>query len=286
MCLFIYLPFHLLFYSNLGLSSFPLLIPFPSPHHRRTYRVPPKEHFRLFVRANAIRQRASAYTPWIVSEELVKRYGIPNKLASIFTNPKAPSIGRKRKADPATTEGAVKKMKAAERTDVSLKQPKVDPPPESLQPSPQRGRPGRKPGTKVKRDPNTPRKKPGPKPGSKRTPKVPKPEPGQLSPQKVKIKVEASDSDDDIALAVLASQASRQPKVEPGSTPGEKDGTTPSSPSKILPKKREIKMSQKMRQATLFDMHTPTKLQTLPKALTPRKSPHGRVSVCRLNRLL
>lgn len=248
--------------------------------------MPPKEHFRLFVRANAIRQRASAYTPWIVSEDLVKRYGIPNKLASIFTNPKAPTVGRKRKADPATTEGAVKKMKAAERTDVSLQQPKVDPPPETQQQPPQRGRPGRKPGTKVKRDPNAPRKKPGPKPGSKRTPKVPKPESGQLPTRKVEVKIEASDSDDDIALAVLASQASRQPKEEGGTIQGENSATTASSPNKILPKKREIKMSQKMRQATLFDMRTPAKLQTPFKSATPRKSPHGRVSVNHLNRLL
>lgn len=237
--------------------------------------MPPKEHFRLFVRANAIRQRSSAYTPWIVSEDLVKRYGIPNKLASIFTNPKAPPVGRKRKVDPGATEGAVKKMKAAERTDVSLNQPKVDPPPgpqQQQQQPPRRGRPGRPPGSKAKRDPNAPRKKPGPKPGSKRTPKVPKPEPGQSSPQKVKVKVEASDSDDDIALAVLAGQVNRQPKVENGSSPGEKNAASPSK------RKREIKMSQKMRQATLFDMRTPTKQHSVIKSATPRKSPHGRVS--------
>lgn len=247
--------------------------------YRRTYRVPPKEHFRLFVRANAIRQRSSAYTPWIVTEDLVKRYGIPNKLASIFTNPKVSSVGRKRKADPTASEGSIKKIKAVEQTDVSLKQPKVDPPPPLQQQQPQqqqppaKGRPGRKPGSKNKpKDPNAPRKKPGPKPGSKRTPRTPKTGTPQSSPR-VKVKIEASDSDDDVALAVLAGQASRQIKVENGAAQTPKDAARQG-----LPRKREIKMSQKMRQATLFDMRTtPKKAMTTP--LTPRKSPHGRVSI-------
>ena len=236
--------------------------------------MPPKEHFRLFVRANAIRQRSSAYTPWIVSEDLVKRYTIPSKLASIFTNPKVSPAGRKRKADPAATEGAVKKMKA---TDISLKQPKVDPPPPLPQQQQQkqqkpRGRPGRKPGTKVKRDPNAPKKKPGPKPGFKRTPKTsPKTEPPH-TPSKVKVKTEASDSDDDVALAVLAGQANRQVKVENGAGQTGKD-----TPRQNLPRKREIKMSQKMRQATLFDMRTPTKEGKA--SHSPRKAIQGRVSV-------
>ncbi|KAG0728089.1 hypothetical protein GWK47_033207 [Chionoecetes opilio] len=164
-------------------------------------------------------------------------------------------------------------MKATERTgtDVSLKQPKVDPPPpvQPQQPKP-RGRPGRKPGTKVKRDPNAPKKKPGPKPGFKRKPKVvPKTEVTQGTPTKVK--TEVSDSDDDVALAVLAGQGTKvtKVKVENGA-----DQSTKEAPRQPSGRKREVKMSQKMRQATLFDMRTPTKQGT---PTTPRKSSPGRM---------
>lgn len=228
---------------------------------RRTYKIPPKEHFRLFVRANAMRQRSSSYTPWIVSEDLVRQYNIPSKLASIFINPKANAlVGRKRKAE-AMNEEKMKKLKTEKPKEIPVKS-RTDGDLNSISSQ-------KKP--KTKRDPNAPRKKPGPKPGSKRTPKVlltpdshspvkvvsesgeisgsvlsvkkpgtkfdpnvprkkPGPKPGFKRTPKVisPIEIESSDSDDDISLAVLANKS---PKLENG-TPGESKSRAVSSPSK------------------------------------------------------
>ncbi|XP_053638911.1 tyrosine-protein kinase BAZ1B isoform X2 [Cherax quadricarinatus] len=243
----------------------------PAKYLQRTYKVPPKEHFRLFVRANAIRQRSSAYTPWLVSEELVKQFNIPSKLASIFTHPRTHALGRKRKAE-GLIEEKHKKAKGEKvletvkksKDGLSSRSPKV-----------------RK--RREKRDPNAPRRKPGPKPGFKRTPKpVPKLEPPKPSSKIPKVvKIESSDSEEDVCLAVLAN---RSPKVENGTPEKTKMVTPPSIVPLLQPRKKEIikdgkdqaKGVRKMKQATLFDLKTSTKKNAdgTPKAkFSPRKSP-------------
>ncbi|XP_045610367.2 tyrosine-protein kinase BAZ1B-like isoform X2 [Procambarus clarkii] len=255
----------------------------PAKYLQRTYKVPPKEHFRLFVRANAIRQRSSAYTPWLVSEELVKQYNIPSKLASIFTHPRTNSVARKRKAE-GLSEEKPKKAKSektkpektkGEKTKESVKRKKADP----VSKSPKVRKP------KEKRDPNAPRKKPGPKPGFKRTPKPsqnsepPKPSARLQKP----VKIETSDSDDNISLAVLANKS---PKLENGTSEQPKVITPPGIVPLEQPVKREVAKDgkehvrgvRKMKQATLFDLKTPRKnTDGTPKPkVTPKKSPQKR----------
>ncbi|KAK4314652.1 hypothetical protein Pmani_014070 [Petrolisthes manimaculis] len=212
---------------------------------QRTYRIPPKEHFRSLVRASAMRQRSSSYTPWLVSEDLVRQYKVPSKLASIFISPKSATGSRKRKAD----GGIDKRFK-------KVKADKMDSPSQAIDEGKVlkvTDKPPKK--TRAKRDPNTPKKKPGPKPGSKRAPKV------QLSPVKAPktlTKTEGSDSDDNVSLAVLAN---RQAKTENGtySTSPQKlnNAVTPVTPNK---KREVVKPSpvfpnvHKMKQATLFDL--------------------------------
>ncbi|XP_042215473.1 tyrosine-protein kinase BAZ1B-like [Homarus americanus] len=248
----------------------------PAKFLQRTYKIPPKEHFRLFVRANALRQRSSAYTPWIVSEDLVKQYNIPNKLASIFTNPRTNSVGRKRKAEGVFVERA-KKVKA-EKTVETVKRNKADPASKPL-------KPGRKP--RVKRDPNTPRKKPGPKPGFKRTPKLnPKSElPKPSLKLQTQVKMETSDSDDDVSLAVLAN---RSPKIENGAHLAAKPlkMVTPPGITPLVLKKRVtekdgkelLRSTKRLKQTTLFDMRSPKKMTdgTPKPKISPRKSPQKR----------
>ncbi|ROT68291.1 putative tyrosine-protein kinase BAZ1B [Penaeus vannamei] len=253
------------------------IVDVPAKNLQRTYKNPPKEHFRLFIRANAIRQRSSCYTPWNVAEELVKQYNIQGKYASIFTQPKTgPSI-KKRKLE-GQGEEKVKKPKS-EKTEETVKKtkPKTD----------------KETAKRVKRDPDAPKRKPGPKPGSKRTPKVsPKVSPKAESPVKTPpklqtpVKLESSDSDDDVSLAVLAS---RSPKMKNGNTESPKSSTPPEqkTPPGIVPlvksEKKEVpgggkENSKKMKQATLFDMKTPKKVgaKSPGSKATPRRSPQKR----------
>ncbi|XP_037788836.1 tyrosine-protein kinase BAZ1B-like isoform X2 [Penaeus monodon] len=249
----------------------------PAKDLQRTYKIPPKEHFRLFIRANAIRQRSSCYTPWNVTDELVKQYSIQGKLASIFTQPRMGAVTKKRKLE-GQGEEKVKKPKS-EKTEETVKKPKPKTDKEATK--------------KVKRDPDAPRRKPGPKPGSKRTPKVspkvsPKAENPVKTPPKLQtpVKLESSDSDDDVSLAVLAS---RSPKMKNGNTESPKSSTPPEqkTPPGIVPlvksEKREVpeegkENAKKMKQATLFDMKTPRKVgaKSPGSKATPRRSPQKR----------
>lgn len=193
-----------------------------------------------------MRQRSSSYTPWLVSEDLVRQYNIPSKLASIFTSPKSAVVGgRKRKSD-GGNDRRFKKVKA-DKTDLPNK------PSDEGNVHKETDKPPRKP--RAKRDPNAPRKKPGPKPGSKRTPKA---LPGPVKPPKPLTKSEGSDSDDDVSLAVLAN---RQAKTENGtisSSPQKVSKTvttiTPSKKREVVKPPLEFPSVHKMKQATLFDL--------------------------------
>lgn len=193
-----------------------------------------------------MRQRSSSYTPWLVSEDLVRQYNIPSKLASIFTSPKSVvAAGRKRKSD-GGNDRRFKKVKA-DKTDLPTK------PSDESNVLKVTDKPPRKP--RAKRDPNAPRKKPGPKPGSKRTPKVP---PGPVKVPQSLTKTEGSDSDDDVSLAVLAN---RQAKTENGtlsSSPQKVRKTvttiTPSKKREVVKPPLEFPSVHKMKQATLFDL--------------------------------
>ncbi|XP_047498386.1 tyrosine-protein kinase BAZ1B-like isoform X1 [Penaeus chinensis] len=253
------------------------IVDVPAKNLQRTYKIPPKEHFRLFIRANAIRQRSSCYTPWNVTDELVKQYNIQGKLASIFTQPRMGAVTKKRKLE-GQGEEKVKKPKS-EKTEETVKKPKPKTDKEATK--------------KVKRDPDAPKRKPGPKPGSKRTPKVsPKVSPKAESPVKTppklqtQVKLESSDSDDNVSLAVLAS---RSPKMKNGNSESPKSSTPPEqkTPPGIVPlvksEKREVpeegkENSKKMKQATLFDMKTPKKVgaKSPGSKATPRRSPQKR----------
>ncbi|XP_076045526.1 tyrosine-protein kinase BAZ1B-like isoform X2 [Oratosquilla oratoria] len=168
----------------------------PTEHLKRTQKVPPKEHFRLFIRANAMRQRSSSHTPWLVAEDLVKRYNIPNKIASIFFSPKTTgSPGRKRKA-----EGPGKER---------LKKPKVE---------------------KVDKKPKVEKLK---APKEEKLVKVNKGVMNGPILSPVEIKLETSDSEDDLSLASLVSRAPSKP-VSVISPPDRKPSTFDKKP--VVPK--------------------------------------------------
>ena len=46
----------------------------------RKQRVPNKDNLRMFVRASAVRPRVGASNPWVVSQDLVKKYSLPTSL--------------------------------------------------------------------------------------------------------------------------------------------------------------------------------------------------------------
>ncbi|XP_068214437.1 tyrosine-protein kinase BAZ1B-like isoform X2 [Palaemon carinicauda] len=227
----------------------------PSKDLQRTYKIPPKEHFRLFIRANALRQRASAFTPWIVSEDLVKQYNIPSKLASIFTQPSFNFTAKKRKLDQPVEKA--KKQKNDDNKKIKTEKEKE----------------------KIKKEPkdtNAPKKKPATKSGVKRSLKV---ELNKVESLPVKsetpVKMETSDSDDDISLAALASKS---PKLEADNTELKK---TPEKVGLAKPVKRETEKdslpNKKMKQATLFDLKPSKTVTGSGTSSSPKKSPQKRV---------
>ena len=62
--------------------------------------MPSKDQLRLFIRASAIRQKGTSISPWVVSDDLIHKYKIANKFASIFLpfQSKTPNSSNKRKA--------------------------------------------------------------------------------------------------------------------------------------------------------------------------------------------
>ena len=204
-----------------------------------------------------MRQRASAFTPWIVSEDLVKQYNIPSKLASVFTQPSFNFSGKKRKLEETTEK--VKKPTGETQKKVKVETEKIKKEPSG---------------------PDAPRKKPGPKPGFKRTPKV---ETKDSKPVPVKVeapvKMETSDSDDDVSLAVLASKS---PTSEAASSGGSKEKEKgDSSQSVKRESEKEVVPNKKMKQATLFEMKSSSKPPgsgTAGTPTSPNKSPAKKAS--------
>ncbi|KAK7073042.1 hypothetical protein SK128_003473 [Halocaridina rubra] len=219
----------------------------PAKSLQRTYRVPPKEHFRLFIRAHAMRQRASAYTPWIVSDDLVKLHNIPSKLSSVFTNSKFSFPHKKRKLEQ-PLEGKSKRSKGELSGDSKLKSKAEE----------------KKMKIEAKEEPQRELKQEN----------AAKPVPSLLSPvkQEITLKVEMSDSDDDISLAALKCKSPKTP-------------TSPVMPVFTPPKIKkdtdgEASASQKkLKQATLFDLKLSKKTpsNSVPKNISPKKSPPKKV---------
>ncbi|RXG70867.1 Tyrosine-protein kinase BAZ1B [Armadillidium vulgare] len=85
----------------------------PSKNLLRPYKVPSKDQIRLFIRSCALRHRGSTCTPWVVSEDLVKKFNISNKLPSLFLSSPKPNLSSssKRKAQSPVIE-VVKRPKA------------------------------------------------------------------------------------------------------------------------------------------------------------------------------
>lgn len=53
----------------------------------RTERPPNKEILRYFIRHNALRLGAGENAPWVVEDELVKKYSLPSKFSDFLLDP-------------------------------------------------------------------------------------------------------------------------------------------------------------------------------------------------------
>lgn len=53
----------------------------------RTERPPNKEILRYFIRHNAIRAGTGENAPWVVEDELVKKYSLPSKFSDFLLDP-------------------------------------------------------------------------------------------------------------------------------------------------------------------------------------------------------
>jgi len=55
--------------------------------HRRVNHLPVKELVKTFIRTYAWRGGSHQSSPWVVKEDLVKKYNLTNKIADIFLSP-------------------------------------------------------------------------------------------------------------------------------------------------------------------------------------------------------
>lgn len=53
----------------------------------RTERPPNKEILRYFIRHNALRAGTCENAPWVVEDELVKKYSLPSKFSDFLLDP-------------------------------------------------------------------------------------------------------------------------------------------------------------------------------------------------------
>lgn len=53
----------------------------------RTERPPNKEILRYFIRHNALRAGIGENAPWVVEDELVKKYSLPSKFSDFLLDP-------------------------------------------------------------------------------------------------------------------------------------------------------------------------------------------------------
>lgn len=90
---------------------------------RRKGKTPGKDNLRLYIRAHAVRPRCSPQSPWVVSEEHVKQYNLPSKLAPLFTSsgykPSSTSVPTKRKASSSAANSKPTKALKISSTEVA-----------------------------------------------------------------------------------------------------------------------------------------------------------------------
>ncbi|XP_041851499.1 tyrosine-protein kinase BAZ1B isoform X2 [Melanotaenia boesemani] len=89
----------------------------PADNLFRTERPPTKEIVRYFIRHNALRLGKGESAPWVVEDELVKKFNLPSKFSDFLLDPhkflaEKPSTKRKSLASPDGKQ--IKKLKASE----------------------------------------------------------------------------------------------------------------------------------------------------------------------------
>ncbi|KAJ8266565.1 hypothetical protein GJAV_G00131950 [Gymnothorax javanicus] len=92
----------------------------------RTERPPNKEIMRYFIRHNAMRLGTGESAPWVVEDELVKKYNLPSKFSDFLLDPhkyfaENPSLKRKSLSSPEGRPAKKPKQTAAEGTPVNEK---------------------------------------------------------------------------------------------------------------------------------------------------------------------
>lgn len=81
-----------------SLLFFPKIISnVPADSLIRTERPPNKEILRYFIRHNALRAGTGENAPWVVEDELVKKYALPSKFSDFLLDPHkvrpSPAVG-------------------------------------------------------------------------------------------------------------------------------------------------------------------------------------------------
>lgn len=56
-------------------------------YYRRVDKPPSKELIRLFIRAYSVRSGQNPNSPWVVDEDKVKEFSLPNKINDFFLSP-------------------------------------------------------------------------------------------------------------------------------------------------------------------------------------------------------
>ncbi|XP_061178155.1 tyrosine-protein kinase BAZ1B-like isoform X1 [Saccostrea echinata] len=111
----------------------------PASDLQRTDKPPSKELIRLFIRANSVRSGQNPTSPWVVDENKVKEFNLPNKFNDFFLSPvKVAEVAKKAEEERAkkrkstgkhdsSSSKKLKKMKGEEKSKDNKKQMTLSP---------------------------------------------------------------------------------------------------------------------------------------------------------------
>lgn len=78
---------HLFFPPSIEYAVSQVISNVPADSLYRTERPPTKEIMRYFIRHKALRLGMGESSPWVVEEELVKKFNLPSKLSDFLLHP-------------------------------------------------------------------------------------------------------------------------------------------------------------------------------------------------------
>lgn len=262
---------------SVQLEDGPIINSVPVQDLSRIERPPSKDLVRLFIRSFAVRSGNYSTSPWVVSDDLVKKYALPSKFADFLISPtkmaeaakRAEEVGKKRKRqsqDGVTSkklklsDSSEKKKKVKDKADKKLMPVSLNKKVKSPSKTPQTSDSDRQ--KKAKKG-DTPLKKKSPK-KKQDVIEIGDSSDDEVSLARIKQKCEgqADDSDSDVPLSSIADQHTPKKKKLSLSSKGlspDKKKKTPGTPKSKKTSDSVSSGTPKSKKSPSKEKKTPTK---------------------------